>query len=211
MNGTYESEEATLEPREAAALLEHATRQAERRFDRRPSWIVPIAAVVVLVCYGVVWLSVRHQHPYRGPAGWALGVLYGTIVAWAVLNSVVLRRATAGVGGRASRQRALEGLAFAAIWICVYVVQGVLVHAGVGKGTAYGIWPAAAPIFIVGSAAAGYAVAQGKEGAAGFAVAAVVLGSAAGFAGPVGVWGVIAVGLSALLLAAWVAQLWQRR
>jgi hypothetical protein len=205
------NDETVLDPREAAALLEQTTREARRGFDRRPSWIVPIAAGVVLVCYGVVWLSVRDQHPYRGPAGWALGVLYGTIVAWAVLNGVVLRRATAGVGGRASRQHTLEGLAFAAIWICVYVVQGALVNAGVGKGLAYGIWPAAAPLFIVGSAAAGYCVAQGKQAAAGFAVAAVALGSIACFAGPVAVWGVIAVGLSTLLLAAWGAQQWQSR
>jgi hypothetical protein len=211
MNGGHETEEATLDPREAAAMLEQTTRQARRRFDRRPSWIVPIAAAVVFVCYGVIWLSVRDQHPYRGPAGWALGVLYGTIVAWAILNSVVLRRATAGVGGRAARQRALGGISLATIWICVYVVQGALVNAGVANGTAYGIWPAAAPLVVVGSAAAGYAVAQGKASTAGFAVAAVVLGSIACFAGPIGVWGVIAVGLCALLLAAWIAQLWQCR
>lgn len=207
----HETQEGLFDPRQAAALLEQSRRKAIRGFDRRPTWIIPIAAVVVLVCYGVVWLSVHDQHPYVGPAGWALGVLYGTIVAWAVVNSVVLRRATSGVGGRAARQRALEGFTFATVWICVYIVQGALVHAGVGKDVAYGIWPAAAPLVVVGSGAAGYGAAQGKQGAAGFAAAAVVLGACACFAGPTGVWGVIGIGLCGLLLAAWAAELWRRR
>lgn len=211
MNETHHPDEAVLDPREAAVLLEQTRRRAERGFDRQPMWIIPTAAVVVLVCYGVVWLSVHHQHPYAGPAGWALGVLYGTIAVWAAVNSVVLRRATTGVGGRAARQRALEGITFATVWICVYVVQGALEHAGAGKEIVYGIWPAAAPLVVVGAGAAGYGAGQGKKGAAGFAAAAVVLGATACFAGPRGVWGVIGLGLCALLLAAWVVQLWQAR
>lgn len=200
-----------LDPREAAALLEQTTRRAERRFELRPPWLTLVAAVVVLVAYGVVWLSVRHQHPYRAPAGWALAVLYATLAGWAVLNSVVLGRATSGVGGRAARQRWIGGVAFALIWICVYIVQGALEHAGAGKGIVYGIWPAAGPLIVVGSAAAAYEVGRERAASAGFAVAAVVLGAIACFAGPAAVWGVIGVGLSVVILIGAAAQLWQRR
>lgn len=204
-------EDASLDPQAAAALLDQMKLRAERRFELRPPWLTLSAAVVVLVCYGALWLSVRDQHPYVGPAGWALGVLYGTLAIWAVVNAAVLRRATSGVGGRAARQRAIIGPGIAAIWICVYVVQGALYHAGAEKAIVYGIWPAAGPLIVVGSAAAAYEAGRERAAAAGLAVAAVVLGSVACFAGPRAVWGVIGVGLCALLLAAAAAQLWRHR
>lgn len=202
---------ATLDPLAAASLLDDARRRAERRFELRPAWLTFTAAIVVLICYGVLWLSVRDEHPYRGPAGWALGALYGTLAVWGVLNGVVLRRATSGVGGQAARQRRIIGFGVAAIWICVYVVQGALHHAGAGRGIVYGIWPAAGPLIVVGSAAAAYEAGRVRAGSASVAVAAVVLGSCACFAGPRAVWGVIAIGFCALLLAATAAQLWRQR
>jgi hypothetical protein len=204
-------DEEELDPRTAAELLDQTRRRAERRFDLRPPWLTLTAAVVILVCYGVLWLSVRNQHPYRGPAGWALAVLYGTLTVWGVLNGVVLRRATSGVGGRAARQRSIVGIGVAVIWMCVYIVQGALYHAGAGRGIVYGIWPAAGPLVVVGSAAVAYEAARERLASAGVAASAVVLGSAACFAGARAVWGVVAIGLCALLLAATAAQVWQRR
>ncbi len=202
-------EDEELDPRGAAILLAQTRQRAARGFQLRPPWLTLTAAAVILVCYGALWLSVRGQHPYRGPAGWALGTLYGTIAVWAVVNAAVLRRATSGVGGRAARQRAIIGPGVAVIWICVYIVQGALHYAGAGKGIVYGIWPAAGPLIVVGSAAAAYEAGRERAGSAAFAVAAVVLGAVACFAGPRAVWGVIAVGLCSLLLAATAAQLWR--
>jgi hypothetical protein len=80
-----------------------------------------------------------------GPARWALAVLYGTLAVWGLLNFAVLGRATSGVGGRMVRRRAIVGLGVAVIWICVYVVQGALYHAGAGKATSTGSGPRPAP------------------------------------------------------------------
>ena len=201
-------ETGDLDPREAAALLERTAQPAQRRFDQRPPLLTLAAAVVVLVAYGAVWLSVRHQHPYSGPSGTALAVLYGVLALWVVLNVVVLGRA---LSGRSSRQRRGEGFAFAAIWICVYVFQGALHHADPNPAVAYGIYPAVAPLIVVGAAAAGYQIARHKPGEAGFAVAAVILGAVAAFAGPAAVWGVTGIGLSSLLFLGGAVQLWQRR
>jgi len=197
-----------LDPREAAALLEQATLRAEHQFDIQPPFLFIAAAVTVLVAYGAVWLSVRHQHPYSGPTGTALAVLYGTLAVWIVLVVTVLRRA---LSGRSSRRRRLEGITFATIWICVYVFQGALHHADHNHAIAYGIYPAVAPLIIVGAAAAGYEAAREKHARAGFATTAVALGALASFAGPAGVWGVTGVGLCGLLLIAAAAQFWQRR
>lgn len=201
-------ETGSLDPRAAAALLDETTREAERRFSQRPPWLTVTAAVVVLIAYGAVWFSVRHQHPYSGPTGTALAELYGTLAVWIVVVTIALGRS---LRGRSSRQRTLEGVTFAAIWICVYIFQGALHHANPTHAIAYGVYPAVAPLIVVGAAAAGYEAARDHAGRAAFAVAAVALGAFASFAGPADVWGVVGVGLSALLLLAAAAQLrWGR-
>lgn len=206
--GGADADAAALDPRDAATLLEETTRQAERELGIRPAWLLLVAAAVVLIAYGVVWLSVRNQHPYVGPAGWALAVLYGTIAAWVVLVSVVLGRR---LSGRSSRQRRVEGLVFAAVWVCVYVFEGVLYHVDRDHAVAYGVWVASAPLLVVGAAAAGYQAGRGDTSRAGFAVAAVLLGTFAAFAGANAVWGVIGIGLCVLLLVGWAAQVREER
>jgi len=200
-------EDGELDPREAASLFEQTTRQAARQFDIQPPLLMFAAAVTVLVAYGAVWLSVRDQHPYSGPSGTALAVLYGTLAVWIVLVTTVLRRA---LSGRSSRQRLLEGIVFGAIWICVYVFQGALHHTDPDHAIAYGVYPAVAPLIIVGAAVAGYEAAREKRAHAGFAIAVVILGALASFAGPADVWGVTGVGFCILLLIAGVAQLSRR-
>ena len=197
-----------LDPREAAALLDETSRRAQRQLDLHPPMLMLVAAVVVVVAYGVIWLSVRNQHPYDGPSLGALGVLYATIAAWGVLVSVVTRRAVSGVSGRSSQRRRGEAAAFAVAWIFVYVFQGALHHAGASHAIAYGIYPAAAPLIVVGSAAAAYEAAKENWEWAGFACAAVVLAGLAAYTGPATVWAVVGVGLAVLLVARAASATW---
>jgi hypothetical protein len=189
-----------LDPRTASALFEETKRQAERQFDHRPPLLMAIGAVAVLVAYGVVWRSVRDQHPYSGPSGAALAVMYSTLIVWVVVVAVFFRRATSGVGGRSSRQRRVEGAAFATVWIAVYVFQGALHHAGASHAIVYGIYPAAAPLIIIGGAAATHAAAREHWSVVIASLAAVALAAGAAFAGPAGVWGVMGIGLCVLIL-----------
>lgn len=209
MHRSDEGEE--FDPQAAAALLEETTRRAQRQFDLRRPLLMVIGAAVVLIAYGVLWLSVRGQHPYSGPPGWALAVLYSTLLVWIIVVATVYRRATTGVSGRSARQQKADAAAFIPIWITVYVFQGALHHAGASHAIVYGIYPAAAPIIIVGSAAAAYNVAKENWPWAGFAVAAVTLAAIGSFAGPAGVWAVIGIGLCVLLLARAAGQIWLRR
>jgi hypothetical protein len=200
-----------LDPRTAAAVLNQATLRAERQFDRRPLLLMLPGAVLFPVAFGAVWWSVRDQHPYTGPAGWALAVLYSIVVVWAVAVTLVLRRARGGVGGRSRARQKAEGLAFGAAWVAVYVFQGALHHAGASDAIAYGIYPATAPFIVVGSAAAAHAAARENRREVGFAVAAVALAAGAAFAGPATVWLVVGLGLGALLLGYAAAKLRHRR
>jgi hypothetical protein len=214
MNGTDDIDQAAaadeggLDPREAATLLDQTRRRAQRQFDIRPPLLMLTGAVAVLVAYGSVWLSVRGQHPYQGPTAAGLIGLYSTIAVCVVVVAVIFRRATTGVGGRSSRQRRAQGIAFGTIWASVYVFQGALHHAGASHAIAYGIYPAVAPLLIVGSAAAAYEVAQENFGLAGLAIAAVALAALGAYTGPVSVWGVMGVGLCVLLLSRAAVQVW---
>jgi hypothetical protein len=199
-----------LDPRAAAALLEQTTRQAQRQFDLRRPLLMVIGAAVVLIAYGVLWLSVRGQHPYSGPAGWALAVLYSTLLVWIIVVATFYRRATSGVSGRSARQQKADAAAFIPIWIAVYVFQGALHHAGASHAIVYGIYPAAAPILILGGAAAAHAAARENWRVLGFALAGVALAAGGAFAGPAGVWAVVGIGLCVLLLVRTAAQVWLR-
>jgi hypothetical protein len=200
-----------LDPREAASLLEETTSRAQRQFDFRPPLLMLTGAVVALIAYGSVWLSVRGQHPYSGPTGTALAVLYGTLVVWIVTFSLVFRRATRGVGGPSTRQRKAEGAVFGTVWIAVYVFQGALHHAGASAAITYGIYPAVAPLIIVGGAAAAHEAANENWPWAAFAAAAVALGAGGAFAGPATVWAVMGIGLCILLAGRTGLQFWQQR
>jgi hypothetical protein len=202
--------EGELEPRAAVALLDQATRRAQRQFDPRPPLLVLLGAVLFPVAFGAVWWSVRGQHPYDGPAAWALVVLYAIVIGWSVVVVIVHRRVRAGIGGRSRERQKLEGAAFGVAWLAVYVLQEALHHAGAGHAIVYGIYPATAPFIVVGAAAAAYAAAREDGRQVGLAIAVVALGAGAAFAGPATVWLVMGIGLGILLLAYATAKLWQQ-
>jgi hypothetical protein len=217
MNETHDTNETPtadngggFDPRAAATLIEQTKRQAQRQFDLRPPLLTLLRAAVILAAYGAVWLSVRGQHPYKGPNGAALAAVYGAVVIVIVVSAAVMRRATSGVGGQSRRQRGAYGAAFGTAWIAVSVFQGALYHVGASHAIVYGVFPAAAPLLVLGAAVAGMAAAREDWRTLGGAIAVIALGTGSAFAGPAGVWGVIAVGGCVIAVGYAVYQVWQR-
>jgi len=217
MNGTRNTDDTAardngdgLKPQQAAALLAETKLRARRRFEANPPVLSVIRALIVLAAYGGVWLSVRGQHPYQGPSGLAIAVLYILVIVVIAASVAVLRRATAGVKGK-TQARPAEVIVLAAAWIAVYVFQGALEHSGVSHAVAYGVYPATAPLVIVGLV--GAALAQGRSQwptcAAALTVAVVATGGA--FAGPAGAWLAAGIGLCAGLLVHAAVTTWQQR
>jgi hypothetical protein len=200
-----------LDPRDAAALLEQTTRRAKREFEIRTPLLMVLGAALVLVDYGGIWLSVRGQDPYVGPSGTTLVLLYSFVFAGIAVTAIVARRSINGIGGRSSRERQAQGIAFGTVWVLVYVFAGALDAAGAGPAIVYGIYPAAGPLIIVGSAAAGYEAAQEHWGWVALTLAVVALGALAAYSGPVNVWGVIGAGFSLLLLLRAASLIWTWR
>jgi hypothetical protein len=189
----------TLDPQRAAALLDQATRQARRRLEPAPPWLLATRAVMIAIVCGAIWLSVRDQHPYRGPTDAVLPVVFAFVVVNLAATVTVARRATAGVSGR-SRLRPAEIGVLALAWLAVFVVMGILAGAGVSRAIVYGTYPATVPLIVAGLAwAAVMAVhANRRSCRAGLAIAAV--GAVGALAGPAGAWAVAGAGLLVVLL-----------
>ncbi len=217
MNGTRDTDstamgedERGLDPREAARLLEQTNLDAQRKFDMRSPGLSLLGAAVVLIALGAVWLSVRGQHPYRGPTAAGLSVMYGVLFCWIGVVVTVNRRAMTGLSGRSVRQQRAYGAAVVTALVAVSVFQGVLRHDGVSDGIVYGIYPLTAQLIVLG--ALGAAVASTREDWPGFGVAIAVMLVATGssFAGPAGVWLSDGVGCCVAVLGYSAAQAWVR-
>src|ERR1700687_344789 len=196
-------EGASLDPREAAKILEQAERQARRQFDPQPPLVVVVgAAGVFLFGYGAVWWSMRDQHVYTtGPALWSLAVLCGLIAVSAIVGSVVFNRATSGVSGRARRQRQAQGVAIAAAGIGAWVVEGALRYRGVSFEIVYGVFGPTVPLIALAAAAAGINAVRESWLQLGVCIAIIAVASVSTFFGPLGAWGLAGLGGCLVLLA----------
>jgi hypothetical protein len=204
------NEDGELDPREAATLLRQTTRRARRKFNPNPPLLSLLRAIVVLGAYGAVWLSVRGQHPYKGPAGWALAILYALVIIVIIASVGFLKRATTGVKGP-SRMRPAESTVLAAAWILVYVFQGALDAAGASHAIVYGIYPAAAPLIILGLVGAALAQARADWPIFSGTLTVAVIASVAAFFGPAGVWLVAGIALAAAFVVHAAATAWRER
>jgi len=218
MNGTHDTSETTtagegdgLDPREAAKILERTKRHAQRQFDLTPPMLTLIRAAVILLGYGAVWWSVRDQHPYEGPSLGAIAVIYGAVIFVIVVSAVVFQRATSGVSGQSRRQQGAYGVAFGAAWIAVGVFQGALRFDGASNAIVYGVFPAAGQLLVIGAAVAAMAAAREDWRTLGLAIAVIALGTGSAFAGPAGVWGIIAIGGCVIAIGYAAVQVWLRR
>jgi hypothetical protein len=212
MNETATVDEGgEFDPRAAAALLEQTTKRAKGRFEFPSPLLSLIQAAAVLAAYGAVWLSVRGQDPYTGPSLTAVAELYLFVTVAVIAATWDVRRATAGVSGRSSRQRWIRGVAFVPAYLAVYVLMGALRYDGFSTAIVYGIIPAAGPLIVVGAVLAGDAAAREDLQMLGVAAAVIAVGAGSAFAGPSGVWGVAGVGIAAVVVCRAIAQLWLRR
>ena len=195
----------TFDPRQAAALLDQTTQQARRKFQPSPPWLLAARAVLVLAALGAIWLSVRGQHPYRGPTAADIPVLIGFIVLNFTATVAVRRRATAGVSGR-SRFSQGEIMLLVVAFVATVVAMTALGSAGVSFA-----WYPTTVLVIPGLAWAAISAARRNWVEVGTGLAIVALGVVGAFAGPTGSWAVAAVGLCAVLLGNAAAIVWQQR
>jgi hypothetical protein len=192
-------------PEQAAALLDQTTAQARRKFTPTPPWLLVTRGVLVLAALGAIWLTVRGQHPYRGPTAADIPVLVVFIVVNFAATVGVRERAMAGVRGR-SRLRPAE---IAILVAAVAAVPAVMValHAA---GASFAWYPTTVMV-VPGLAWAGISVARRAWQPCAVGLAVAVVGLVGAFAGPAGSWLVAAVGLCLVLLSHAAVIAWQQR
>jgi hypothetical protein len=200
-----------FDPQQAAALLDQTTQQARRRFQPNPPLLSVFRAFVILAAFGGIWLSVRGQHPYKGPSGWAVALAYtlvGVVIAWSVS---ALKRSGEGVSGPAQRARNVGIGVLLVAWVLVYVFMGALYHAGVSHAIVYGLYPATAPLLIVGLVGAANAAGREDWPMTGTCLAVAIVAAVAAFGGPVNCWLIMGIGLCLAMLGAAAFTFWQQR
>jgi hypothetical protein len=197
-------------PYQAAELLEQATRQARRQFTPGLPLLWVFRAAVVLVAYGGFWLSVRDQYPYSGPTGLAIPVAFALVTVNLGWSIWAIKRAAAGVSGPAQRARRAWLGVMVAVMVAAYAVTAPLFHAWASHPV-WGLYPANAPMLIVGLAGATAAAACRYWSMAGVTLAIALTAAAAGFGGPVGSWLIMGIGLSVVMLGTGAFIVWQQR
>jgi hypothetical protein len=194
----------SFDPREAAALLDQTRRQARRQFEPAQPWLLAIRAVLVLAALGAVWLSVRGQHPYKGPGGSALLIVVAFVVINFTATVAVRRRATAGVSGK-SRFSPAEITVMVVAWIAPYVVLAAL---GDG-GNSHSGYLLTVPLIVVGLTFAALMAVRSDWLSCGTGLAVAVTGAVGASAGQAGAWAVTGIGLCLTLLGSAAVIAWQ--
>ena len=203
------ADEAGFELGSAARLLTETRSQARRQLDFRSPQLSVLAAAVALIAFGAVWLSVRGQHPYRGPTALGLVGLYAAVLVRIATVSHAHRRATTGVTGRSVRRRQAEGAAVAVALVVVYVLMAALAHAGASDGIVYGVYVSTATLVVLGSFGAAHSAVQEDWHGFGVAIAIMLIAAGSAFTGPRAVWLSDGVGLAVVLLIRSAIQSWQ--
>ena len=194
-----------FDPRQAAALLDQTTHQARRKLAPSPPWLLAIRAIAVLAALGGIWLTVRGQHPYRGPTGADIPILIGFVVLNFAATVGVREHAMAGVRGK-TRLHPVEITILVLAWAAVPLLMWRLAVAGVSYS-----WYPTTVLIVPGLAWAAVSAARGdwRQFGTGLALAAISVVGA--FAGPAGSWAVAGVGLCAVLMSDAVAIAWRQR
>jgi hypothetical protein len=188
-----ESGDEELDPQAAFAIVAEARERALRELRASYPLLFAVWGLFFLIGYGVLWLSVRGQHPYTGPTPAALLVLILLLAAAGVTTVISAGRAFTGIGGASAAQRRVHGLALAIGVAGVFTLEGALAHAH-ASDSLLGVYGAVAPMLVAGVVyAASPAIWQDwSTRTLGGWLVLVAAGSA--YAGPVGVWGVAGLG-----------------
>jgi hypothetical protein len=204
------ADDADFDPWQAAVLLEQATKHARRTFTPGTSALWVFRAVLALVAFGGFWLSVRDQAPYSGPSGASLLVAFALVAVNIGWSALALRRAGAGVSGPAHR----KSQAWIGVMLVVLVGANAVaapLYSADANHPAWGLYPASAPLLILGLVGAATATTLRYWPFAGTLLAIAAAAAVAGFGGPVGSWLIMGIGLSGVCLGAAAFTAWRQR
>ena len=146
-----DAEEGTPMYLQDFAVIEQETRErASHEFEVNYPLFYLAWGLTVLIGYGLLWLSVRTQHPYHSLLRTGVGGLLVLVVLFGgVIRVGIVGRAMTGVGGKSVRQWAIFSASLAAGSTALFIQAAALSHAGASRPVT-GVLIAAAPMLAVG-------------------------------------------------------------
>jgi len=140
---------AVMDTQGAAVIMQQARERAGRELRVRRPVLFVTWGLVLLIGYGAMWLSVRGQRPYTGPAWETLLLAFLLVLAAATITAQVVDWAASGVGGRSEVRRGIFVLALISGFAALEIEKSAMVHAGASTRVA-AMLGAAAPMLAAG-------------------------------------------------------------
>jgi hypothetical protein len=184
-----------MDARDAAVIMAQARKQAGRELRVRRPVLYVTWGLVLLIGYGAMWLSVRGQRPYTGPAWETLLLAFLLVLAAAMITAQVVDWAASGVAGRSEVRRGVFALALLGGFAALEVEKSAMVHAGASDAVA-GMLGAAAPMLAAGLVFVATSAVGGKLNWPRLVLGVWLLAVAAG-----GTWGGLVTNLAVYALA----------
>ena len=145
-----DAQDATvMDAQGAAVIMQQARERAGRELRVRRPVLFVTWGLVLLIGYGAMWLSVRGQRPYTGPAWETLLLAFLLVLAAATITAQVVDWAASGVGGRSEVRRGIFVLALIGGFAALEIEKSAMVHAGASTQVA-AMLGAAAPMLAAG-------------------------------------------------------------
>jgi hypothetical protein len=195
-------QDLTMDAADATAIMAEASDRARRRLQPGHRVFYAVRGAIWILGYGIIWLAVRGQHPFRGPnPGAYAGV--ALIAALVVVVTLGLARTETGLRGPSVLRLWTYLLSILAGVGAVFALEGALVRAGASPSVV-GIFEASAPILVLGLLCFARFAPERNWALAGLGLWMVLVAAVGGYAGPATVWavGALAVGPALLLTAA---------
>jgi hypothetical protein len=140
---------AAMDAQGAAAIMRQALERAGAELRVRRPVLFLTWGLVLLIGYGAMWLSVRGQRPYQGPAWPALMLSLLLLLIGAIITAQVVDRAASGVGGRSEVRRGIFVLAVVTGYAALLIEKTAVANAGASRPV-QALLGAAAPLLAVG-------------------------------------------------------------
>lgn len=159
-NISESAESVGMDAQGAAVIMEQARERAGSELRVRRPLLFVTWGLVLLIGYGSMWLSVRGQHPFHGPAWQALLLSFLLLLIALTVTAQIVDWAASGVGGRSEVQRGIFVLAIVAGYAALLIEKTAMASAGASRPV-QAVLGATAPmlaaglVFVATSAVAG--------------------------------------------------------
>ncbi len=207
---TGTGDDGQLDLQGAAVILQEAREKARHELTIRHPAVYTVWGVVYLIGYGVIWLTVRGQHPYRAPSGAAISGVFVLAAIGLAITASLVSRATSGVEGASDQQRRIYYFAVATGYLGFILMDIALSHAGASQSV-IGVFGASGPVYLIGIAFAVSSATRASWSVFGLGIWLIAAAALSGFAGARAVWGVLALAVGAGFLGAAAVQLARSR